>query len=148
VRRKGKKLARVARLWANDQIHHPDPDEPDPDAPEQAATTVDALAQWGLVPIAPDATPDAAPPVPIAPARPVVTVWPCNLPTYNLWCRCQTQWRVGGMAGRKTGFDYAGVDVVMRRMGIPPKEQDQRFAELQAMEVAAINVWAQQSEAG
>lgn len=88
---------------------------------------------------------------PVAPGNPVaglpvVYVWPCNLPTYNLWCRVQTQWRTGAMGG-KTGLDYTGVEFVMRQMGIKRQDRPEVFDQLQAMEVCAINAWAlQQSQ--
>lgn len=157
--REGKKLVKVARLWASGQIHHPDPDDDDNDndesnnAPAKAATTIEALAIFGVVPVDPEPPADAdavdgseaaAPGATAANAgRRTVCVWPCNLQAYNLWLRVQTQWRVGPMGG-KTGLDYTGVDVVMRQMGIKAKDRPECFDGLQAMEVAAINVWALQ----
>lgn len=132
--REGKKLVAVARLWARGQIHFPDPEDPDASpTPDADSTTSDALAIFGVVAVG-----DLPAPV----VHPTFYLWPCNVRAYNLWCACQTQWRVG-MAGR-TGLDYTGVEVVMRQQGIDRKEQRHLFASLQAMEVAAINVWVQQ----
>lgn len=86
---------------------------------------------------------DVPVPGPVDAGLPVVYVWPCNLPTYNLWCRVQTQWRVGAMGG-KTGLDYPGVAVVMRQIGIKRQDRAEVFDHLQAMEIAAINAWALQ----
>ncbi|ARE40914.1 hypothetical protein RGUI_2773 [Rhodovulum sp. P5] len=48
----------------------------------------------------------------------------------------ETQWRAAaGLAGLIwLGLDYAGVDVVLRRRGLP----DSVFADLQVMETAAL----------
>ena len=140
-------------------MHHPDPDDDDQDeshdAPLKAAATIEALAMFGLVPddaepATPDGGDDGDHPAPAAtPRGPVglraVHVWPCNLPTYNLWCRVQTQWRVGGMGG-KTGLDYTGVESAMRQIGIKAKDRSACFDGLQTMEVAALNVWALQQQ--
>lgn len=70
-------------------------------------------------------------------------LWPCNVRTYALWRACQTQWRVG-MQGR-TGLDYAGVQVVMNRMRFRGQEGTDAFFGLQAMEIAAVNVWTEEA---
>lgn len=138
MRRKGKKLTLVARLWALGQIHTPDPDHADaPTNASQAGGTADALAAFGLV---------AEEPLPAAPATRKACLWPENLPVYRLWQACQTQWR-DGMGGR-SGLDYAGVAVVMRkRFGLHGKQEQEQFALLQAMEIAALNAWASQKDA-
>ncbi len=73
-------------------------------------------------------------------------LWPCNFPTFKLWQCLQTQWRVGGMGGR-TGLEYASVCAYMRDIArIKPKHWAQLFSGLQAMERAALLVWAEQSD--
>ena len=72
-------------------------------------------------------------------------LWPCNVRTYAIWHRIQTQWRRGG-TGERTGLDYSGVEVYLRCVErIPPNRQwAEIWAGLQAMEAAALNAWAQQ----
>lgn len=70
-------------------------------------------------------------------------LWPCNLPVWTVWCRAQTQWRVG-MAGA-TGLDYAAVWSVIDR-ALPRRRRDEAFAAIQSMERAVLDVWAQQRE--
>ncbi len=72
-------------------------------------------------------------------------LWPCNVRTYAIWHRIQTQWRRDGM-GERTGLDYSGVEVYLRCVErIPPTKQwAEIWAGLQAMEAAALNAWAQQ----
>lgn len=65
--------------------------------------------------------------------------------TFQVWQRLQTQWRVGGM-GERTGLDYASVEVYLRcveRIRCA-REWADIWAGLQAMESAALDVWAQQ----
>ena len=49
--------------------------------------------------------------------------------------------------GERTGLDYSGVEVYLRRVErIPPTKQwAEIWAGLQAMEAAALNAWAQQA---
>ena len=68
-------------------------------------------------------------------------LWPCNLAVFNLWQRVQTQWRTG-MAGN-TGLDYAAVIAYMRDVaGVKRSEHAAMFKGVQAMEFAALEVWA------
>ena len=69
-------------------------------------------------------------------------LWPENVPAWQLFQRCGTQWR-SSMA-RREGLDYAGVQVVMGMGPIRPRQRRQRFAELQVMESAALRAWAEQ----
>lgn len=70
-------------------------------------------------------------------------LWPCNLPAWNLWQSIQTQWREG-MQGR-TGLDYAAVTAYMRDvLRIRHKRFAEMFSAIRAMEVAALNTWAEQ----
>jgi hypothetical protein len=63
-----------------------------------------------------------------------IDVWPENWEAVQVWMRAQTQWRVG-MAG-VTGLDYAGVDVVLERMGVADKADC--FDRLQVMEAVVL----------
>lgn len=49
----------------------------------------------------------------------------------------RTQWR-HGMNG-PTGLDYSAIDPVFRHLQVPPEQQSHIFADLQLMEVAALN---------
>ena len=78
-----------------------------------------------------------------APVAGTCYLWPCNVPTFNVWQRIQTQWRVGGM-GDKTGLDYASVGAYLRDVEkLKVKEFRDTFIGLQAMELAALKAWAQ-----
>jgi hypothetical protein len=58
----------------------------------------------------------------------------------------QTQWRYSGMGGA-TGLDYAGVLAYLREVaGVKASDRAALFASLQAMEIAALNVWAEKRE--
>ena len=136
VGRQRKKLAQVARLWARGQIHTPDPeDDNHARAAPVSNTTETALAHFGVV---------AVGDVPAPVEYPTFHLWPCNVATYNLWLACQTQW-VRDMQGR-CGLNYQGVEVVMRRMRLRGEAADRHFFSLQTMEIAAINVWAEQQQ--
>lgn len=128
MRGEGKKLAQVARIQARGQLHIPNPGKPD----ESEVEFDEALAVFGLQQGADDDTP---------PPPDKCYLWPCNVPTFNLWQRLQTQWRVGGMGGC-TGLDYAGVNACMDLLRIKPKGRSELFSGLQAMEFAALQVWA------
>jgi hypothetical protein len=76
-------------------------------------------------------------------------VMPCNWQSVCAFLACETQWRavpmtLGQMAQVVTevvwlGLDYVAVDVVLRRMGLG----DEIFADLQVMERAALDVFAE-----
>lgn len=96
----------------------------------------EVLAAMGLEQVADD-TP--------APVLDVCYLWPCNAPVWRLWQRVQTQWRVG-MNGR-TGLDYVAVLAFMREvLGMHRKARAESLLALQAMEFAALEVWAEQRE--
>ena len=129
-RRQRKKLAQVARLQASGQLHLPGANE-DPLQEFDAA-----LAAFGLQPD--DASSDQP--------EDKCYLWPCNLPTFNLWQRLQTQWRVGGM-GSATGLDYAAVSAYLREVaGIKARALPEIFSALQAMEQASLQEWAKQRD--
>lgn len=90
----------------------------------------------------PDAVDDSEPKP--APAPELCYLWPCNLPTWLLWLRLQSQWRRGAM-GERTGLDYASVLAYLRDIApSKTKERQAQFAGLQAMEFAALRVWDEQ----
>lgn len=64
-------------------------------------------------------------------------VWPENWDALELFLRLQTQWKTGAMGGI-FGLDYAGLEAVMRMLGIEQKEE--MFAKIQVMEFAALPV--------
>lgn len=89
---------------------------------------------------------------PVPPDQPddeAFEVMPCNWTSVCAFLACETQWRVvpmmaGGMAALGTsliwlGLDYAAVDIVLRRSSVP----DTAFADLQVMERAALDVFAE-----
>lgn len=129
----GKKLADAARLLARGELHFTSKgggNEPDQDL-------VKTLAALGL----------EAEPAELAAfvEDPPFHLWPEHVPALDLWGRVQTQWRMGFDGA--TGLDYAGVEVVMRRHGVPRGERDERFAELQVMERAALAAWSEKRAA-
>lgn len=128
-RRKRKKLAQAARCWAAGQL-----DTQQGNAHETEEFDA-ALAALGLCSASDSPEQPAAPPD-------KCYLWPCNLPTWRLWHGLQTQWRVG--AGGREGLCYASVIGWLRRVaGIGKKQLPEVFAELQAMERAALAVWAE-----
>lgn len=125
MRGKRKKLAQVARIQARGQLHIPSQDK----ANDQQSEIDEALAAIGLV--ATDGEGNA-------PASDPVFLWPCNLPTFNVWQRIQTQWRTGGM-GQRTGLDYGAVLGYLRDVcRIRPCKTTEIFVGIQAMEYAAL----------
>ena len=131
LRRQRKKLAQVARLQARGLLYIPSEGQPD-DTP----AFDEALAAWGLQQ---EVDTDAPPP------DDSCYLWPCNLPTFNAWQRVQTQWRCSGM-GERTGLDYTAVIAYLRgALGIKQHELPGLLSGLQAMEFAALEVWAEQA---
>lgn len=73
----------------------------------------------------------------------VFELWPDNVKTFHFWRLVQTQWHSD--MGRRTGLNYPGIKVCMQMRGIPKKEQDVLFQQLQVMEAAALNEWDSQT---
>jgi len=121
----------AARLWARGELRTDDDTEP---RPEDLASA--ALAAFGLF-----AEGGAEAAVRDEPFY----LWPEHVAALQLWGAVQTQWRVG-MAG-PTGLDYVGVEALLRLRGIRGRERVERFAELQAMERAALEEWARRRDA-
>lgn len=79
-------------------------------------------------------------------------ILPDNWDSALAFLACETQWRqefllVGtgqGFISQREwlGFDYPGVDVVLRRR-LPEDRSDQVFADLQVMETAALEAFAE-----
>ena len=68
---------------------------------------------------------------------PPVQVWPENEQVVSVFLCMRTQWRTG--MGGPTGMDYSALPFMWQRLRVPPEEQDAVFADLQVMEVAALN---------
>lgn len=73
----------------------------------------------------------------------VFWLWPDHEATLRLWLQLQTQWRRGGMDNVATGLDYAAVLAALGPLGVARQERVARFGQLQIMEGAALDVWAQ-----
>jgi hypothetical protein len=78
-----------------------------------------------------------------SPVEPVFHLWPCNLPAWNFFHACGTQWR-HGFEG-PTGLDYAGVEVVMERRRVPRRQRDKLWDLLIAMESGALRGWREKA---
>jgi hypothetical protein len=136
MRRKGKKLAQVARLWALDQLHTPT-------QKAQSATHYDeTLAALGLRLDADDDDSDTEPP-----PEDKCYLWPCNMRTWQVWQGVQTQWRTSsGMDGmHRSGLDYTAVAAYLQQVARirPGRQWSEVWAGIQAMEIAALNAWAE-----
>ena len=105
----------------------------DADAAQAVHAVDEALAVWGLVAETPMVSPVD-----------LFYLWPENVPAWQLFQRCATQWR-SGMAGRE-GLDYVGVQVVMDMGPIRLRQRRQRFAEVQVMESAALQAWSEMQD--
>ena len=143
MRREGKKLARIARVQARGQLRISDQEhDPDGHATDSAddADLDEALAAFGLVRV-PREEPEGETPEPADPSRPIY-LWPCNLRTFSVWQAVQTQW-VEDSFGVRVRLDYSAVTGYIDRILCEPESQRQElFGLLQAMELAAIAVYA------
>lgn len=79
---------------------------------------------------------------PSSPAAEAFEIMPANWTSIVAFLACETQWRAAvGMAGLVwLGLDYAGVDVVLRRLG-----SDAAFEDLRRMEAAALRTFGEVS---
>lgn len=73
-------------------------------------------------------------------------LWTEHEQALGLWTAVQTQWRHAGMDGTRTGLCYAGVQVVLAHR-VRPALRKRRFADIQIMERAALDAWAEQRAA-
>lgn len=71
-----------------------------------------------------------------------------NVPAWELFCAAGTQWRRGGMAGARTGLDYAAVEALMRIRGVKKRKRLTLLDEVRVIESAALNRWAELSKDG
>lgn len=92
-----------------------------------------ALAAYGLQLEAPPAAGDG-----------VFFLLPSNVPTLRAWFAVQTQWRHAGMGAQRTGLDYAGVEALLRQRAGSDRSRRRMFSDLQIMERATLDVWAEQ----
>jgi hypothetical protein len=123
-----KKLTEAARLWAGGQFIA------EKDHEKQTGHVTDALAAFGLRMQEGDTVLDDVQPF---------YLWPENVPSWELFLACSTQWREG-FSGPE-GLAYEGVHHVMRAMRVRSKHWRQRWEDLQAMEFAALDHWRKQS---
>lgn len=147
MRRKGKKLAQVARCQARGLLDIPGSE----DDHEQTDAVDESLAAWGLC-LAPDGDDEDNPPSDSISdgagrtAGPQCFLWPCNLPTFNAWQRLQTQW-THDASGKPTGLPNERVMPFLERvLRLKPKPFAEMFEALQAMELAALEVWREQRQ--
>jgi hypothetical protein len=78
-------------------------------------------------------------PVPVAVPR--FYLWPENVPAWLFFRACSTQWRHG--FNGPTGLDYAGVEVLMRRLRVPFRRRDRMLQLVRAMERGSLLGWAE-----
>lgn len=72
-------------------------------------------------------------------------VWPEHWQAFEVFCAMQTQWRIGsaGMGGSvPTGLDYHAMSAVMEFLNVSADERGDLFADVQAMESAALEAMA------
>ena len=79
----------------------------------------------------------------------VFYLWPEHVQAFAVFRGCATQWRTS-MNGRE-GLDYAAVEIVMRdasgrRSGFRQKDARRIRQEIQVLEFAALDAWADQRE--
>lgn len=69
-------------------------------------------------------------------------LWPEHAQAWNVYLGCATQWvKAVGLAGVIwEGLNYPGVEVVMRRYGVPPEREDEVFAQLQVLEEETVKL--------
>lgn len=99
------------------------------------------LAALGLYLEAPDEADD----VPMLRTEALCYLWPCNVATFKIWQRVQTQWTLDA-GGNLVGLHYQNVIALVDRLRlVKPKDFAECFAGLQAMERAAIEVSQEQA---
>lgn len=63
-------------------------------------------------------------------------LWPEHAHAWAVYLGAYSQWRVvpGWQQAMWLGLDYGGVEIVMRRYGVPEDERDEVFAQVQVLE--------------
>ncbi|MFD0669723.1 DUF1799 domain-containing protein [Ramlibacter sp. MAHUQ-53] len=64
-------------------------------------------------------------------------MWPENWPSFILFARLQTQWRIG--MGGPTGLDYSAVYPLLDRAATDEQHWEMLFDDIQAMERSALS---------
>lgn len=69
-------------------------------------------------------------------------LWPEHARAWRVFMACQSQWRRTAGLERVSldGLDYRGVEVVMRRQGVPAAEADKVFAQVQVLENEMLRI--------
>lgn len=68
-------------------------------------------------------------------------LWPDTQDAFALFSGMLTQWRMG--ASGPIGMDYGAMPIVERRMGLSPERAEAAFPDLQVMEAAALEWFAE-----
>jgi hypothetical protein len=68
-------------------------------------------------------------------------LWPEHVDAYVLFGQLQTQWRQGPRGA--TGLDYTAVLAHMRAIGVPSSDRRRLYEEVQIMERAALQAFAE-----
>lgn len=126
-----KKLEEAARLWARREFKN-EAEHVNHDA-EATDKLDEQFAFFGIRTEGPVDAPERLLPF---------YLFPENLPAWQLFMAVQTQWR-GGMA--REGLDYPGVHAVIDQRRSWRLRRRQRFAEIQVMERASLDAWAEQA---
>jgi len=69
-------------------------------------------------------------------------LWPEHAEAWGVYLGCGTQWvkSVGLWGVVWEGLNYPGVEVVMRRYGVPPERESEVFAQLQVLEEETVKL--------
>lgn len=121
-----KKLTEAARLLARGQLLISSEDEPEQSTQDDVEQ---AFAAFGL---RPECSLDL---------EESYELWPENVESFKVWLAVQSQWHI--VPGRgKTGLNYPGVEVCMRRHGLRGDRLNTMFSDVQRMEFAALSEWS------
>lgn len=76
----------------------------------------------------------------------VTEVWTCNASSWSAFLALATQWRLAvGATVVRVGLDYVAAEAAIRMMGLGRKSA-RIFADLQVMEAAALDVFAEAAD--
>lgn len=69
-------------------------------------------------------------------------LWPEHALAWQVYLDCNTQWvkAVGLGVVIWEGLNYPGVEVVMRRYGVPPEQENEVFEQLQVLETETVSI--------